>query len=60
MDLLKLEEKEKCISFANNMNAIEGIAVNKETAAEIDSWKYGKKSFLDVLKTVLKRYGFPV
>lgn len=60
MDSLSLEEKESCSSFAYAMNAIEGVAVSKETGAEIDAWKNGTQTFLSVFENALKRYGFPV
>lgn len=60
MDTLNNYEKEKCASFGDAMNAIEGVAVSEETAAEINAWKKGDMPFLSVFEDTLKRYGFPV
>ena len=60
MDSLSAEEKEVCSSFGHAMNAIEGVAVSKETGEEIEAWKNGKQSFLTVFENTLRRYGFPV
>ena len=60
MDSLNSQEKERCSSFGYAMNAIEGVPVSKETAAEIDAWKSGTQTFLSVFENTLKRYGFPV
>lgn len=60
MDSLNADKKEECSSFGHAMNAIEGVPVSIETAADIDSWKKGTQSFQVVLENTLKRYGFPV
>lgn len=60
MDSLNLQEKERCSSFGYAMNAIEGVSVSEETAAEIDAWKSGTQTFLSVFENTLRRYGFPV
>ncbi len=60
MDQLEQEQKAKCISFANSMNAVEGVPVSEQTAAEIALWQNGQKSFQAVFSATLKRYGFTV
>ncbi len=60
MDLLEQEQREQSSSFANSMNAVEGIPVSEETAAELALWRKGKKSFQSVFSETLKRYGFAV
>ncbi len=60
MDLLKQEQKATSISFANSMNAVEGVPVSEQTAAEIALWQNGQKSFQAVFSATLKRYGFAV
>lgn len=58
MDEIDTVQKEKCVSFANAMNAIEGVPVSQQTAKDISDWQRGKKSFLSVFEATLKRYGF--
>ena len=60
MDELGSDEKERCASFGEAMNAIEGVPVSRETGEDIDAWKRGDISFISVFETALKRYGFPV
>ncbi len=60
MDLLEQEQKAKSIAFANSMNAVEGVPVSEQTAAEISLWQNGQKSFQTVFSATLKRYGFAV
>lgn len=60
MDKLTLEEKEKCLSFANAINAIEGLTISTELEQELEKWKNGEKSFLQIFEETLKRYGFPI
>ena len=59
MDDLCSREKEKCASFGNAMNAVEGVRASEEVTAGIEAWKSGKRSFLSVFEDTLKRYGFP-
>ncbi len=60
MDNLAQEQKTQSISFANSMNAVEGVPVSEQTAAEIALWQNGQKSFQAVFSATLKRYGFAV
>ncbi len=60
MDDLAQEQKIQSISFANSMNAVEGVPVTEQTAAEISLWQNGQKSFQAVFSATLKRYGFAV
>lgn len=58
MDAMTTEQKRNCVSFANAMNAIEGVCVSEQTSRDISDWENGKKSYLAVFETVLRRYGF--
>lgn len=58
MDTLTSEQKDKSISFANAMNAIEGVYVSTITEVKITDWKNGDKQFLTLFNETLKMYGF--
>ena len=58
MDELDSVEKQKCASFGNAMNAVEGVPVSEQTGAEIKEWEDGKRTFLSVFESTLRRYGF--
>ena len=58
MDCLTLSQKNNSISFANAMNAIEGVDVSSNTQNNIDDWKNGDKSFLTLFNETLTMYGF--
>lgn len=60
MDNIEESQKYICSSFADAMNAIEGVGVSSETHNDIEKWKRGEKSFLNVFEDTLQRYGFPV
>ncbi|MDI9470681.1 MAG: hypothetical protein QM296_10815 [Bacillota bacterium] len=58
MDSLSIAQKERSISFADAMNAIEGIPVSKITQRNIDKWRAGNESFISIFQSTLKMYGF--
>ena len=58
MDRLTTEQKDKSISFANAMNAIEGVYVSSTTETRIVDWKNGHKPFLSLFNETLTMYGF--
>ncbi len=58
MDDLPAEQKKRCASFANAMNAIEGIPASEQTADGLADWQAGKISYLSVFEATLRRYGF--
>ena len=60
MDALTLEEKERCLSFAEAINAIEGLTISTELKQQLEKWKIGKITFYQVFEDTLKRYGFPI
>lgn len=60
MDALQPAEKAQCISFANAMNAVEGVPVSRQTAEDIAMWQSGAVSYQAVFSATLKRYGFSV
>ncbi|MBP3495020.1 MAG: antitoxin VbhA family protein [Clostridia bacterium] len=58
MDVLTLEEKERCLSFAEAINAIEGLTISTELEQQLKKWKNGEITFYQVFESILKRYGF--
>jgi len=58
MDSLSSVQKERSVSFANALNAIEGIYASKTTEQNIDKWKVGDESFISIFKSTLNMYGF--
>ena len=60
MDALTLEEKERCLSFAEAINAIEGLTISTELKQQLEKWKNGETTFYQVFENTLKRYGFPI
>ena len=60
MDALTLEEKERCLSFAEAINAIEGLTISIELEQQFKKWKNGEITFYQVFEDTLKRYGFPI
>ena len=52
------EQKERCISFADAMNAVEGVPASEQTAKGLADWQNGKTSYLSVFEATLRRYGF--
>ena len=60
MDALTLEEKERCILFAEAINAIEGLAISTELEQQLEKWKNGEIDFYQVFENALKKYGFPI
>ena len=60
MDALTLEEKERCLSFAEAINAIEGLTISTELEQQLEKWKNGEIAFCQVFEDALKKYGFPI
>ena len=60
MDDLNVEQRRLCSSFGAAMNAVEGVMISEETAAEIDRWHRKEESFQTVYENTLLRYGFPL
>ena len=60
MDALTLEEKERCLSFAEAINAIEGLTISTELERQLEKWKNGEMTFHQVFEDALKGYGFPI
>ena len=58
MDLLSVEQKKRSISFANAMNAIEGVPASEQTVKELSDWVEGNASYLSVFEATLQKYGF--
>ena len=58
MDALTLEEKERCLSFAEAINAIEGLTISTELKQQLEKWKNGEMTFHQVFEDALKKYGF--
>ena len=60
MDALTLEEKERCLSFAEAINAIEGLTISTELKQQLERWKDGETNFYQIFEDTLKRHGFPI
>ena len=60
MDALTLEQKERCLLFAEAINAIEGLAISTELEQQLEKWKNGEIAFYQVFEDALKKYGFPI
>ena len=60
MDALTLEEKERCLLFAEEINAIEELAIITELEQQLEKWKTGEIAFYQVFEDALKKYGFPI
>jgi hypothetical protein len=58
MDSLSNVQKERSTSFANALNAIEGVYASKTTQQNIDKWKVGDESFISIFQSTLNMYGF--
>ena len=58
MDMLSADQKGRCISFADAMNAIEGVPASAQTSTGLADWQAGKTSYLSVFEATLRRYGF--
>lgn len=58
MDSLSSVQKERSASFANALNAIEGVYASKITQQKIDKWKTGDESFISIFQSTLNMYGF--
>ena len=60
MGALTLEEKERCLLFAEAINAIEGLTISTELEQQLEKWKNGEIAFYQVFEDALKKYGFPI
>ena len=60
MEELSTDAKVRASSFAEAMNAIEGIPATSEMKSNINAWHSGDISFLSLYEATLKKYGFPV
>ena len=60
MEKLTVDEKVCASSFAEAMNAIEGVHATSETKANVNAWQSGEVSFLSIYEKTLIKYGFPV
>ncbi len=58
MDDLPVEQKRRSVSFANAINAIEGVSVSEQAAKGLADWQAGKISYLSLFEATLRRYGF--
>ena len=60
MEALSTDAKVRASSFAEAMNAIEGIPATSEMKSNINAWHSGEVTFLSLYEATLKKYGFPV
>ncbi len=58
MDSLSKVQKGRSASFANALNAIEGVYASKTMQQNIDKWMVGDESFISIFQSTLKMYGF--
>jgi len=58
MDSLSSVQKERSASFANALNAIEGVYASKTTQQNVNKWKNGDESFISIFQFTLNMYGF--
>lgn len=57
MDGIPAEQKERCVSFADAMNAIEGVPASGQTVKGLADWQKGNASYLSVFEETLRQYG---
>lgn len=60
MEALDIKQKKRASSFAEAMNAIEGVSATPDVKSGLNSWCSGELSFLALYEATLKKYGFPV
>ena len=60
MEMLSTDRRLRASSFAEAMNAIEGIPSTSEMKSKITLWHSGEISFLSLYEETLKKYDFPV
>ena len=58
MDALTLEEKERCLLFAEAINAIEGLTIRTELEQQLEKWKNGEIAFYQAFEDDLKNMDF--
>ncbi len=58
MDELDIHKKDRCLSFSVAMLSIEGMNVGDEVEFVLQEWKEGKKAYLSIFESTLKKYGF--
>lgn len=57
MDSLNSVQRKDSASFANALNAIEGVSASKTTMQNIKKWKVGEESFVSIFQSTLNMYG---
>lgn len=58
MDEIERVQKERSSTFAHALNAIEGVPASETTKQNIEKWKQGQESYISILLSTLKMYGF--
>lgn len=56
MDYLTKEEKEECLSFSSILTSVEGVPPSEELLEDLEKWKEGEISFLNVFENTVSRY----
>ena len=56
MDLLPYETRKKCISFSDEMLAMEGLVPSIEIRDNLVAWSNGEASFVKAYYAVLEKY----
>ena len=57
---LDSRKKERCLLFAEAINAIEGLTISTELEQQLKKWKNGEIDFYQAFEDALKKYGFPI
>lgn len=60
MDSLSTIQRECSASFANSLNAIEGVLASDTTQQNITKWINGEETYISVFQSTLTKYGFKV
>lgn len=56
MDLLSESQKARSVSFADSLNAIEGVPITADLAQGISDWVSGERTFSSLFEDTLKKY----
>ena len=57
MDALPVSKRDKALSFARAMTALEGLPAKETTDEDLQLWAKGEKSFADFYLPALQNYG---
>ena len=60
MDSMDLEQRMRSVSFAQAMNAIEGVSASNTLKENMEAWCKGEKPFSSVYAETLAKYGLSI